>query len=394
MLIPFFTITLDAELKRRQDLILSVMEENQVDAAVMYNSGDMIGGPLKWASDYSHYYSMAGIICKECLAIFRSGNECKFDEDRPLVPKGDRLPERIWSCPYVHGATFNSERFGEAMAYFIQTHNFKRIGWLGLNYISASVYKYLTEHLTDVEFVDLMPKLDEVRLVKSPEEMKGYLESVDLHDRLVQYCTATIRPRLTIRELNLEIMAQASLLGAIEFNTSLIRGWRGERALGIDEQFEPGDYCYILIEVAAKAGEWAECSRLFRLGMEPEEKWVKIADKLAEIQHKVAEKCVPGAVAEDIFEYCKQLQVEAGFYPELRMCIHGQGVDIVDLPIFTNGDKTVLQEGMFIAIHPAWQNCAEGWDAPYLSYTDNFIVEKDGAKRVSKTPQQIITVGL
>ena len=49
MLNPFYTSTSDAELKRRQDLILSVMEENQVDAAVMYNSGDMIGGPLKWA---------------------------------------------------------------------------------------------------------------------------------------------------------------------------------------------------------------------------------------------------------------------------------------------------------------------------------------------------------
>ncbi|MEY8336537.1 M24 family metallopeptidase [Lachnospiraceae bacterium 62-35] len=394
MLNPFHKSTSDSELKRRQDLILSVMDEHHVDAAVMYNSGDMVGGPFKWATDFSHYYSMAAILCKECVAIFRSGNERQADEDIPVVSKGLRLPERVWSCPYVHGAAFNSDRFGEAMAYFIRSHNYRKIGWVGLNYISASVYKYLTENLTDVEFVDLTPAVDEVRLVKSPEELEGYLESVDLHDRLIQYCTATIRPGLTIRELNLEILFQAALLGAVEFNTSLIRGWREERALDPDEQLLAGDYIYILVEVAAKGGEWAECARLFRLGAAPDKKWIDIADKLAEMQQKVADRCVPGAIAEEVFEYCKQLQIEAGYYPELRMCIHGQGVDIVDLPIFTKGDKTVLKEGMFIAIHPAWQNSPEGWGAPYLSYTDNFLVEKQGARRLSKAPQEIITVGI
>lgn len=395
MLNALHTPTPDAEIRRRQDLILKVMADHHVDAAVMYNSGDMCGGVFKWATDVAHYYSMAGILCKDCVAIFRSGNECAVDAQIPLVKKGElQLPHRVWSCPYVHGASFNAYRFGEAMAYFIRQKGFRKIGWVGMTYISASVYKYLTENLPEVDFVDLTGDVDDVRLVKSPCELEGYLRSVDLHDRLIQFCTASIRPYLTLHMLDGEIMSKAAELGAVEFNTSLIRAWRGERALGPHEQFLPGDYIYVLIEVAASGGEWAECSRLFRLGMEPEQKWVDISDKLIEMQQKVAAKCVPGAIPEEVFEYCKQLQVEAGFYPELRMCIHGQGVDIVDLPIFTAGDKKPLKEGMFIAIHPAWQNSADGWGAPYLTYTDNFLVEKDGAHRLSKTPQKIIVVGL
>lgn len=121
----------------------------------MYNSGDMCGGVFKWATDVAHYYSMAGILCKDCVAIFRSGNECAVDAQIPLVKKGElQLPHRVWSCPYVHGASFNTYRFGEAMAYFIRQKGFRKIGWVGMTYISASVYKYLTENLPEVDFVD------------------------------------------------------------------------------------------------------------------------------------------------------------------------------------------------------------------------------------------------
>lgn len=395
MLNALHTPIADSEMRRRQDLVLATMNKAGVDAIVMYTSGDMCGGVMKWLAGISHYYSMAGILCKDCIAIFRSGNECETTKDVPLTPQGElQLPHRVWSCPYVHGATHNAFRFGEAMTYFIRQKGFKKIGWVGQTYISATVYKYLTENLTDVEFVDFTSEIDEVRLVKSPCELEGYLRSVDLHDRLIQFCTASIRPNISLHMLDGEIMDKAANLGAVEFNTSLIRAWRGDTALGPHDPFMPGDYMYVLIEVAGSGGEWAECGRLFRLGMEPEQKWIDISDKLIEIQEKVAKRCVPGAIAEDVFEYCKQLQVEAGFYPEPRMCMHGQGVDIVDLPLFTAGDKTVLKEGMFLAIHPAWQNNPNGWGAPYFNYTDNYIIEKDGARRLSKTPQKIITVGI
>lgn len=385
----------DPEMRRRQDVALAAMEKAGIDAIVMGNTGDMTPGMFMWLTDVTHYYSLVGILDKECVAIFRSGNENNTDDDIPLTEKGEtQLPHRVWSCPYVHGATYNVYRFGEAMVYYIRKKGFKKIGWVGLAYIPATTYKYLTENLPEVEFVDFTAEMDKLRLVKSPSELEGYLRSVDLHDRLIQFTTASIRPRISMHVLDGEIMDQANKLGAVEFNTSLIRGWRNGDPLGPLDPLEPGDYIWVLIEVAASDGQWAECARLFRLGMEPEQVWVDRANKLLEIQHKVAAKCVPGAVAEEVFEYCRQLQIEAGFYPEPRLCIHGQGLDIVDLPMFTRGDRTVLEDGMFITVHPAWQSEPTGAGSPYFGFTDDFLVEKTGARRLSKTPQEIIVVGL
>ncbi|MBQ1384908.1 MAG: M24 family metallopeptidase [Firmicutes bacterium] len=383
----------DAELRRRQDLALSVMEKNGVDAVIMFTWGDMVAGPIKWLSGVAHYYSLGAVMDKECFAIFRSGDEYPIDADMPVVKKGEtQLPHRVWSCAYVPGMTHAVESFGKAMEIYIRKRGFKKLGWFGLNYINAAIYKYLTENLKDLEFVDLTAAMDEVRLVKGEYEMERYKHVVYIHDRLLDFCYASLRPNMTNRMLDREVLNKAMEMGCVEFNTSLIRSWRGDRALGVDEQYQIGDYVYMLIEVAGPSGEWGEIARLFRIGMEPEKIWVERSDKLLEMQKKVAKACVPGAVAEEVFEYCKKLQAEAGFFPESRMCIHGQGVDIVDLPTFTPGDKTVLKEGMFIAIHPAWAHEAKGSVAPYFSYTDNFVIEKDGAHLLNKTPQKIFTV--
>lgn len=395
MLNPRFEQTPDSEMKRRQEAILAVMAEKDVDAIVMYSYSDMVAGTLKYAVDITHAYSLAAILCPEGIALFRNGNNTPYDADLPFVSKGEQLPQRIWTHIFLPGITYLTYCYAQAMDYFIKSRGFKRVGWTGYSFLPAPLCQYLIENNPTVEFVDFTAEVDEVRLVKSEWEIERFLRCVDLHDRLIMACRSLIRPRLTAHQLSVEIMDAAAQLGAVEFNTTLINHWRDDVTLDHDTPMLPGDYLWVLVEVAGVGGEWGECARLFRLGEEPEQKYVKICNDLIKIQDAVAAACKPGAIPEEVFLLNNKLLEEYGYNPERRICIHGQTYDIVDLPLFSEGDKKPLKENMFIAIHPAYYAVdGEYKKSPSFNNTDNYLIEKDGARLLSKTPREIITVGI
>ena len=396
MLNPDFQPTADSEMKRRHDLILGAMAEKGIDAIVMYNYGDMVAGVFKYATDTSFAYPLAALLCAEGIAFFRHGGDTPYNADIPFESKGEQLPIRNWTCPFLPGINYLSKRYPEAMTYFIKNRSFKKIGWAGLNYIPANIYQYLIENNPNVEFVDFTEDMDDIRLVKSEWEIQRFMRCVDLHDRLIMACRSMIRPYLTTHQLHLSIMDAAAHLGATEFNTHLINHWRDGVTLDTDSQILPGDYLYVLIEVAGVGGEWGECARLFRLGEEPEQKYIDISNNLLRIQDTIAAVCKPGAIPEDIFRLHNKMMTECGYNIERRLSIHGQTYDIVDLPLFTLGDKKPLKENIFFTIHPTYYTSAicNFKDGPCFNYTDNFLVGKNGAKILSKTPREIITIGI
>ena len=399
MLNPDFQPTADSEMKRRHDLILRAMAEKSIDAIVMYNYGDMVAGVFKYATDASGAYPLAALLCAEGIAFFRHGGDTPYDADIPFESKGEnfeQLPIRAWTCPFLPGITYLSDRYAEAMTYFIKNRGFKKIGWAGFNYIPANLYQYLIDNNSNVEFVDFTEDLNDIRLVKSEWEIERFMRSVDLHDRLIMACISMIRPYLTTHQLHLSIMDAAAHLGATEFNTKLINHWRDGVTLDANSQILPGDYIWVLIEVAGVGGEWAECARLFRLGEEPEQKFIEISNNLLKIQDAIAAACKPGAIPEDIFLLNNKMLAGFGYNPEKRLCIHGQTYDIVDLPLFTVGDKKPLKENMFFTIHPTYYSSpkCDFKDGPCFNYTDNYLVKKDGSKIISKTPREIITIGI
>ncbi|MFD0853765.1 M24 family metallopeptidase, partial [Actinomadura adrarensis] len=67
---------------------------------------------------------------------------------------------------------------------------------------------------------------------------------------------------------------------------------------------------------------------------------------------------------------------------------HGVGVDH-DIPVITASDKTVLQPGMVISLHP---NIATAGDEVGASVADTFIVTDGEPLRVSSTVQRLFHV--
>ena len=390
--------TATSEIRRRQDAVLKSMADKGFDAIIACNFGDMVAGPCKYLTDKSHAYTMAALMSPEGIILYQSRIECAPDMEPVFEPNGEALPMAVWSAPYLPAIYYNKDRYAEAMTHYIKSRGFKKIGWAGFTYIPANIYQYLISNNPGVDFVDFTEALDEIRLVKSEYEISRFARVVDMHDRLESACHGLIRRTVTPYVLNLEIMDTAARLGAVEFNTALMRHWRNIDGkvvdLGTETQLEVGDYLWVLIEVAGVGGEWGEIARLYRLGAEPEKKYLEISDNLLNITAAVAKACVPGAIPEKIFEMNNKLLTECGYPIEERLCIHGQTYDIVDLPLFTKGDAKPLKENMFFTIHPGYQSSPGSFDAPYFNYTDNYLVKPGGAVRLNKTPLEVFTIGV
>lgn len=386
------------EMKRRQDAILKVMDEKGVDALVLCNFSDMIAGPFKYFTDRTNAYTMAAILSKEGIVIYMSAFDMPPELDPVFKENGEALPVAVCMAPYLPGIDFNKDRYSAAMTHYIKKSGFKKIAWGSFTYTPAHTYQYLIDNNPGVEFVDFTDEVNDIRLVCSEYDIQQRIRCCDLHDRLAQACYHFIRPNLTPYMLNLELMDAAAKMGAIEFNTGLIRHWRTVNGkdidLGQDTQMQKGDYIWVLMEVTGKNGEWGEVARTYRLGEEPEQRFVDICNNILYVQHEVAKAAVPGAIPEDIFELNNKLLASFGYPIEERLCIHGQTYDIVDLPLFVKGDKKPLKENMFFANHPAYQCGPRCFDAPYFNFTDNYLVKEGGAVRLNKTEQKIFVVGI
>ena len=378
----------DSEMKRRQYAVLAAMEKEGIDCVVMYKFGDRFGGIMRYLTDDTGGYPPSAIMSKDGVALFKMGwaSENEFPE---LKPAGDKLPMGTWNHPYLPNNTFAQNVVPESMVKYIKKFGYKKVGWLNLQFIPASIYIYLTQNLPGVEFVDFTTPVDEIRRVKSPYEIERWMKCVELHDQLMAAVPALMRPGINCLDLGLEIDALAAKLGVIEFQNRVINFARGDQYFNLasGERFQQGDYVYVLVEVAGPGGEWGELGRLHALGVEPNEHWKQITRNHVTLQDAVAAACVPGAIPQDIARMCNKMLKDFGYKEERRINIHGQTYDIVDLPAFVEGDTAPLLEHEFFTIHPG------AVAPPYImNHTDNFLVEKGGARLLNKTPREIVYV--
>jgi Xaa-Pro aminopeptidase len=155
-----------------------------------------------------------------------------------------------------------------------------------------------------------------------------------------------------------------------------------------EEIIKPDDCVELMIEVSSNVGFWGECARVYSMG-EPPAELAKTVALAFEMQDYLASLIVPGADPGEIFEKYSARLVENGFPPERRFCCHGQGYDVVEMPFIRPENHTPLGKNAFIAVHPSMYDPARSTGC---FVCDNYLITQDGAKRLNKTPREIIHV--
>lgn len=374
------------ELERRWSAVRAKMTEQDIDCLVINGYDNMLGGYLRWFTDIPLAdYPLSVLFHREDEMTFIGHGGVGT---RSIAAELARGVGEAPATPMMPTLCYTDRYVPDLMIESIKRRNYRKVGFVALATIPASMYKYLTEELGGVEFVDATELVDYIKAIKSPEEIERIRWSAAVHDKVYAAMPAIFRPDRYEYEITNDIRALGGELGAeCIINVSIgtdpntpVKGvvpWQYRRT-------KMGDKMFCLIELNGPGGYYSEALRTLVLG-EPPKEYVQAADTAAKCLDLIASMMKPGAKCPDLFRANNEYLVAHGYLPEGRLFGHGQGYDMVERPAFVPAETMALAENMYVAYHPG------AVDGKVVGLAcSNFLITKDGCERVTTTPNGLI----
>jgi len=378
------------ELERRWKAVREEMAKEKLDCLVMENVGKFLGGYVRYFTDFPAF-------CYPSSVVFTLDHEMTIiahgGAPSPLFPPdwgvyGTR--ERI-NLPYIPSLNFTNTMAPKAAVDTIKKLNLKSIGIVGMSMMTAFYYEYLKENLPGVAFRDATDLVDEIKAVKSEEEIKLLKKTAKLQDIAFGATLAMVRPGVREYEIMSEIKRVATDLGSEE-QLILMGSAPAGTPSGMTFDFfqnrtlKDGDCVCIMIETNGAGGLWCELARTICIGDAPKamlDAW----DAAVTAQKKDAELLRPGAKPKELWDIHNKILADLGYPPEARLCSHGQGYDIVERPAIRPEETMLVKANMVISIHPITIS-----KEAFAYCNDDFLVTDSGTERIHEFPQEVFVV--
>jgi Xaa-Pro aminopeptidase len=383
----------DAELARRWAAVRNAMRHEKIDALVMQNNSDWIGGYVRWFTDLpatNGYPRTVVFHADEPMTVIEmgpAGRRAKFDDDPLHRGVGEMLcAPSFSSIVYTHG--YDAELTVETL----KRRGYRKIGFVGKGALPHALVAALEQSLSGTEFVDATDAVDRIKVIKSEEELALIRRCADMQDAIFAAVLKTIRPGL--RDIDVTALAQQEAL-RLGSEQGIFLG--GSSPLGIRSSFVPrfmqgrtlrqGDHLSLLIEVNGAGGFYTEIARTIVLGRASNE--LKDGfEAVREAQEHTLSLMKPGTPCRDIYAAHNEFMRKRGLPPELRLYAHGQGYDMVERPLIRSDETMTIDPGMNLAVHPGYET-----ESLFAVICDNYIVGRDGPGAcLHKTPKQIFEV--
>ncbi|MBV6274277.1 Xaa-Pro peptidase family protein [Alcaligenaceae bacterium CGII-47] len=124
-------------------------------------------------------------------------------------------------------------------------------------------------------------------------------------------------------------------------------------------------------------------SRNFALGQATDEMY-KVYDIIYRAQRKALDEVKPGAKASDLDRMVREMIYDAGYGEHIEHRLgRGVGLDIAEAPDLKEGDDTLLQPGMTLAVEPAIY-ITNTWG---IQLEDSICVTEDGFEYLTVAPE-------
>ena len=273
----------------------------------------------------------------------------------------------------------------------VKTKRPRKIGFLGMGFISASTYNAFVNGMPDVKFVDATDLIVPIKAVKSEEELFFMKRAAELHDMAVEVVRKTVRPGITANDVVEEVRHALCLAGSESQNIRAGSAPPGTvcKYVGPGERkMRNGDQFAMLIECSEPGGYFSEMMPTVCIGKVPKE-LQKVYEDVLEAQKILVERARPGADPMELLRASDQFMKGKGYPAEARLAGHAQGVDLVERPALSPLGETVkLEANMVMSLHPTVHGM-KAWGFPV---NQSFLITEDGPKSMTKTPQEIIVV--
>ena len=379
------------ELQRRWRAVRERMREQGIDALVMQNSSDWIGGYVRWFSNQpatNGYPNTIVFPLDEGMSLIEQG---PFDG---LRVAGDSEQQatgvaRRLTTPSYASVHYSGPYDAEIAAAELKRIGARRVGLVATSAMYHSFGEHLRESLPGMHLVDATDLVDRIKAVKSEEE-RGFMRQVAaMQDEVMARVREFIRPGLK----DFEIAAYAQYVGqqlGSEQGIFLCSSAPAGQAASFRPRsmqgrtLERGDAYSLLIENNGAGGYYTEMSRIFVLGRASQELRDAHAAVLA-AQRYALSLLKPGAACADIFAQHNAWLRQQGLSEERRISIHGMGYDMVERPLIRNDETMAIEEHMAIVVHPGILN-----ERMFVHNTELYLIEREGpGECLHRTPRQI-----
>ena len=289
------------ELERRWKAVRERMAAKKVDYLVVQSQQRYVGGYFRWFTDIpgANYHISAVFPLHEDMTIISHGSPAPAPPGPPAwAARG--VKERI-NTPAFPNVWWEDAWDADKAVEVMMRKKPHTVGLVGLGNMSAALYENLKKGLQGVNIINATDLVDEVRMVKSEEELKLHREAAYLHEMSYEVAKRAIQPGRTVGEVIEEIRHAQLLAGSEEQQIAVGFGQPGSPEdsqgswgnISVRRTLKDGDIVNLLIESSAPGGYWYDLRRLLCIGRVPE--GLQEAHEIVkEARAIMAKNCKPG----------------------------------------------------------------------------------------------------
>lgn len=255
--------------------------------------------------------------------------------------------------------------------------------------VSVAFFNSLTAALPDVEFIPLADQLDQLRSVKSPEEIDLVAYSAGLASLAFEELLHLIKPGVSERELALKLEMLMKGRGADEkaFDFIVASGGRGALPHGrpTGRLLRAGEMVTIDFGACCN-GYYSDETVTVAIG-EPEARLLEIYKAVQEAHDLALSAVRPGIECKTLDEIARSHIESCGFGEFFGHGLgHGVGLEIHEKPTISSRSSQTVEEGMIFTIEPGIYIPGLGG----VRIEDLVEVTLDGCRVLSKISKELI----
>jgi Xaa-Pro aminopeptidase len=298
----------------------------------------------------------------------------------------------VYGAPSYASAGYSLEYETDAVEKALRPYGAGTIGLIGLGTLPISMLDRLRRTFSKATFVDATDMIDQIKAIKSEEELGYVRECCQWQDAAMQAVFTAIKPGM--RQIELAALAEYEIVRrGGEQGLYLICSYQPGHPYGHEHRhfqnkiIEKGDLFTLLIETSGPAGMYGELSRTCVVGKGTGEMKEEAAFML-EARNHALRLLKPGTPCKTVWDSYNEFMRSHGRPEENRLFCHGQGCDLVERPLVRFDEPMTIQKNMNITCHPTYLT-----KRLYGNITDNYFIGDTGVvERVHKFTEELVEV--
>jgi len=384
-----------AELERRWTAVRTEMGERGIDALVMQNNNDWLGGYVKWFTDLPAVNGYARTVifyADDPMSVIEMGQH----GGRRDLKGGDQIHRgvgEVLTTPAFSSVSYTDEYQAEIAVDALEHRGCRTIGLLGKGAMPYRFVKRIEHDLgAAAKSADATEFVDRLKAIKSEEEIALIRRAAALQDEVFARVLKQIRPGMRDTEVTALAQYEGRVLGSEQGLFLGSSAPLGQRSDFIDRHqqgrtLEAGEHFTLLIENNGPGGFYTEIARTIVLGKASNEV-IDGLETVKEAQAHTLARIKPGASCQEIAAAHDEFMRGRGLPAELRLYCHGQGYDLVERPLVRFDETMALEENMNLAVHPGYQTASL-----FAVICDNYLVGRDGPSEcLHRTEKKVFEV--